>query len=342
MMETVYLSHDSALAYWRAWSAEQGISVREFHNRNSRKTDDLPFRTFPTTSTLAGAVGTKTGIQAALRRSSLPLMTAECPLNVLGPRKPGARSSRTVIYHHSSMRYPKGSFLRVADGVYVCAPELVFAQMADSLTFGALLALGYELCGCYPIGEGSGRVCRPLTTPNRLAAFVAQLRGLRGAKKARVVARQVKAKSASPAETRLSALVATSRVHGGLGFTGVKLNEVISLNPVAQRIAHASALVGDAVWPDVGVVFEYDSATHHGCAPQIARDSRRRSALGANGLVTRSITKEQMSNVLEFQETVLQTFREAGIYAKRMGPKQLDRHMRLRHELWGAAKRAGR
>ena len=38
------------------------------------------------------------------------------------------RTADGLTYHHSSATYPKGSFLKIARGVYVCAPELVFAQ----------------------------------------------------------------------------------------------------------------------------------------------------------------------------------------------------------------------
>lgn len=90
------------------------------------------------------------------------------------------RTADGLTYHHSSATYPKGSFLKIARGVYVCAPELVFAQMASLLPFGALLSLGYELCGCYPVEASEYLVRHPLCSPNRLVAFCSHLRGFKG------------------------------------------------------------------------------------------------------------------------------------------------------------------
>ena len=73
--------------------------------------------------------------------------------------------------------------MRIAEGLFVCSPELVFVQMASCLSFGELLALGYELCGCYPRSTQKSvpLVRRPLTTPNRLMAYAARLNGAKGA-----------------------------------------------------------------------------------------------------------------------------------------------------------------
>ena len=70
-----------------------------------------------------------------------------------------------------------------------------------------------------------------------------------------------------------------------------------------------------------------------GSSLRLSRDSRRRSALAAQGLEIRSITASQLENVFEFQETILHAFRAAGCDFKRLNGKQLDRHMRLRSEL---------
>ena len=77
--------------------------------------------------------------------------------------------------------------------------------MAGSLEFGELLALGYELCGSYPVTRGDGvLVRRPLTTPERLVAFLGQLEDARPVKLARSAALQVRRKSASVMETEVA------------------------------------------------------------------------------------------------------------------------------------------
>lgn len=386
-MSNIYLSHETALEFWRLWSARNSIALRLFHQRRATQTDDLPFRVFPSSAVITHAASTKRDIAKIIegtleaemseelgillqahcdalsrktslkpssnliRQGSMPGATmpdsampsatmpnnsssdAEGMLHVLGCRKPGKRAVKGLAYHHSSATYPKGSFLKVAPGVYVCAPELVFAQMASSLPFGALLALGYELCGCYPLEGKEYLVRHPLCSPNRLTAFCSKLRRFKGSEAAKAAARYVLAKSASPAETSLAIIATTPRNYGGFGVKGARLNEPVRLSCEAERIAHGSMLVCDILWPEFGVAFEYDSSLYHSNATQLSRDSRRRSALAAQGLEVRSITASQFESVFEFQETILHTFRVAGRKFQRLNGKQLDRHMKLRGEL---------
>ena len=198
-MRCICLSHETALEFWRLWSARNGIALHLFHCRKTMQTDDLPFRIFPSSAVLVDSSSAKRTvveiIDGALE-DGVPEELAELlgdrrqrqmcirdrlgacrvvlsethsskrseesgiadsssgagkVLHVLGHRKPGVRTADGLTYHHSSATYPKGSFLKITRGVYVCVPELVFAQMASLLPFGALLSLGYELCGCYPV-----------------------------------------------------------------------------------------------------------------------------------------------------------------------------------------------
>lgn len=356
-MSNLYLSHETALAFWRYWSIRNALSLGVFHCRKAHSTEGLPFRVFPSSSVLASLVETRERLLAILEEALSEgsdvlrhaLAVAECPdastsdgeghramreLHMLGPRKPGIRLQEGVVYHHSTAAFPKRSFLKVAEHVYVCAPELVFVQMAGSLSRGELLALGYEFCGNYPVGQNQFQVRHALSTPNRLGAYAGQIQGAHGVKLARSVARCVHGKSASPAETIMAAVLATPRVYGGLGLSDVKLNEPIGLSDEAERIAHATVLVCDAVWPRDKVVLEYDSVANHLNRAQLSKDSRRRSALAADGFTVRSITGSQLSNVFEFQETVVHAFREKGRYLGRLKGRQLERHMQLRSELF--------
>lgn len=376
-MRSVYLSHDTALRFWREWSIDRAIPLRDFHKCAARTTRDLPARTFPSSSVIRSSLATRSSIVELLGRilretpdgapvralraildgsaifgnpadSSTAFAPFEAPLSprgleggkelgtpvhIVGPRKPGIGRMRGIVYHHSSAAYPRDSFLEVASGVYVSAPELVFVQMAESLSFGALLALGYELCGCYSASSVHASVRHPLCSAERLRAYASRLSDAKGVRLARKVSRQVKPRSASPAETELAAVVSTSRVFGGLGLDKVALNEPVALPRSGQRIAHADTLICDVVWPDERIVLEYDSSAHHTDAAQIARDARRRGGLAAAGFSVRSVTASQFAEALGFQEMVRQAFRESGRYVRKLDAKQMARHMRLRYEL---------
>lgn len=70
---------------------------------------------------------------------------------------------------------------------------------------------------------------RPLTTPNRLMAYAARLNGAKGAKLARAVAKQVRAKSGSVMETELAAIAFTAEVYGGLGIAEALINAPVAI-----------------------------------------------------------------------------------------------------------------
>lgn len=103
------------------------------------------------------------------------LTFVQAPVHVLVEGSQGARDTPVVKKHRTTVAFPRGSFVKVAPSVLVSSPELLFLQMAKALAFGELVALGFELCGCYPLSDelSSSLVRSPLTTPSRLSAFVA-------------------------------------------------------------------------------------------------------------------------------------------------------------------------
>ena len=124
--------------------------------------------------------------------------TVERPLHVLARPKEGRHPTKRVRFHQIAVPLPRGAFLEIAPGIALCSPELVFVQMAESLSAGELIALGYELCGCYPLdaGRSSALVRTQLATPGRLAAFAKRAERIKGSKKARSIIPFLCAKSA--------------------------------------------------------------------------------------------------------------------------------------------------
>lgn len=116
--------------------------------------------------------------------------------------------------------------------MFVTAPELTFVHLATELSFGQLLALGYELCGNYPLPDRSPAplVRTALTTPLQLVSFADAFQNTPGVKLARSVARQVLPKSASPMETEVAALAFTSAKRGGLEMERAVLNKPLTLS----------------------------------------------------------------------------------------------------------------
>ncbi|MEC4176666.1 hypothetical protein VIN30_09435 [Adlercreutzia sp. R7] len=364
-------SHETALDLWRLWSHSHPLSVREFHRRSASKAADLPASVFASSTALGSCAATETearrllsvseacgdkgagfgalpGESDLMRRLRCVLVydgnfwnAAEVPwemgdvrVHVAALRRPGMASSRALRLHHCAGKMPRGALLKISSRLLLCSPELAFVQMGSQMPFGALVALGYELCGCYPSVLRGGRVVRrPLTNPARLRAFCDRVSSVKGVKAARAAARFIMAKSASVMETELAVVLSLSKRRGGLGYTGARLNELVKLSPGAARIARCAELSCDILWPDAKVAFEYDSALHVGSVDQMVRDARKRDALAANGIKLWSVTHRQFESILEFEEISARALRGPSGPRKPMTSDQLTRHGMLRHEI---------
>lgn len=344
-MEVIF-SHTTALDLLRIWSCNHPLALRAFHDLRSRDVGHLPSSHLKGFSSLAHAADTEAAVRAAIesaKRPSLKRMleelwdnaTVERPLHVLARPKEGRHPTKRVRFHQIAVPLPRGAFLEIAPGIALCSPELVFVQMAESLSAGELIALGYELCGCYPLdaGRSSALVRTQLATPGRLAAFAKRAERIKGSKKARSIIPFLCAKSASVKETEMGALLLTPMRRGGLGLPPALANEPVALSDKAVRIARGDRVVCDFLWPQTRVAAEYDGLAFHGERHQQARDSRRRDALLADGFDVVTVTSSQIDSVSEFIEIADALSCKTRGRAPARPASFLDRHLQLRHEL---------
>lgn len=309
----VVFSHNTALFLLRLWSMRHAIPLNVFHSLRSGATSQLPARSLRTSRSLSSCAATMREVGrfvAGMEESSLkkiltgvfdgpPLGTS---VHLLVPSRPGTHSNERITFHQMKEPLPIDALLKLAPGVCCASPELAFVQMGTALDKGAHIALGYELCGCYPIKDRPAMVRAPLTTPQRLDSFIRRAEGIRGVCQARMAARHVRARSASVMETEVSALALTSKKWGGYGLPNAQLNAVVKLSEKAALIARSSYLVVDLLWPDHAVALEYDGAASHEGPSRLARDSRRRDALAAQGINLTTVTSGQFSSIDEFGE----------------------------------------
>lgn len=356
-----YLCSWSALHFLRTWSQARPLPLRAFHDLKRVTNSLLPLGQFATVDKLANCAfryadiltSAKTvdlrelfGAQAQHPTSSdggadhddLPFLATlgEEPLHVLARNGEGTRNSSRVVRHRTSTTlFPRHSFLRIAPRLFVCSPELVFVQLAAVLPFGELLALGYELCGCYPLpsSAGSALVRRPLTTPERLVAYAEELHGSHGVKLARAVARNVQARSASPMETEVAALALTPVKQGGFGLPPARLNHPIALPRKTGALTRTGRVVCDLYWEDNRVALEYDGRESHGTARHQDRDSRKRDALSLSNIDLITLTSAQFHSVTEFSKLMKLVARLLGKQTRKRSAAYLDRHMALRRQL---------
>lgn len=165
-----------------------------------------------------------------VRQVELVRTLGDVPLDaIVGDRtKSHSSTMHTIVL---AGRMPPGSFRRVDEAVYVCAPELCFALLGRGGQVLRLAALGLELCGTYsPMPDQSGRscACPALTERKRLAAYLDMFGHRHGLTMARKALGLVANGSGSPRETGLYLALTTPVRLGGYGLPRPELNATVS------------------------------------------------------------------------------------------------------------------
>lgn len=210
---TTVLSHISALEFWRSAMSDAG-SAR------------VPCRAKP-------PLHPPDAREALGIRPFLSL-----PLHVIA--LDGRRKDSQNLIVHQARALPDGSLRAIAvNGIeaplLVVCPELMFVQMAASLGFVRTVHLGYELCGIFAPDKGhpyGARPRKPLTTPDKLAAYIDNAGSLRGIQQARAALPHVLSLSASPRESTLSMLLTLPYKRGGSNIAHPNMNPLI---PIGKR-----------------------------------------------------------------------------------------------------------
>ena len=315
-------SHITALVLLRIWSCNHPLTLRAFHDLRPRDAGHLPFRHLREPRPIVGSADTEAAVRMAIENVKKPSMrhtldklwdeaSEKNPLHVLVGPKRGRHSTQRILFHQISAPLPSHALLEIAPGIAVCSPEMVFVQMAEALSVAELIAL--------------------LTAPARPSAFVERADRVRGVRKARIAVRYVRAKSASPKETEMDALLLTPQKWGGMGFPEALVNEPVSLSSQAARILRGNRVVCDLLWPQYSLAAEYDGREAHHSRHQQTRDSRRRDALLANGTDVVTITSPQIDGVSDFLEVADAISRKMKRRPLKRTETFWERHLQLRH-----------
>lgn len=215
-----------------------------------------------------------------------PLRYLTPPVHILMSRGGKRRPSRMCACHVRSGSLPRGSLVKVDEGLYVSSPAFCFLQLAKSLSVVGLIQLGDELCGAYLPHEFSetGIIrCPPLTTPTALRMFVERATDWHGSKKALRSLNYMVYGSASPMETALEMILCLPASLGGHGVPAPEMNRCIDMAHAIQYPEDGDLCIGDLVWPDGKLDVEYNSDTVHWSNEARKRDSLRRNRLVSAG-----------------------------------------------------------
>lgn len=288
----IILAHDSSLSYWRSPTAKRGRSL-----------DADEARDF--IDHACGCAHVRT-LDSAL--SSGMLASMRKPLDLLTANRNERRSTKRVRFHCVQTALPDGALVLVDettlfDGtrlhIALSSPEFCFLQMARSLAWFDLTALGFELCGDYALAPDAPRGFlprNPISTPDDLLAFTTNAYNFTGSKTARRAARQILQGSRSPRETKVCMLAHLPRLQGGMGCKAPLLGQEIEAPDPAARILGARTFKPDLYWPEHRVVIEYSNRAWPSAQERLNYDKLVRNAYRMLGITAVSLGKDDLSD----------------------------------------------
>lgn len=283
MAGSLFVSHASALSYWRT---NPPWYVLEGGDRNIRS--------------LRNCMRTASEFQSANVPES---EFGPAPIDILVPADNSPRCPEGFRLHKQHCQLPKHSLYPLWDGVHVVSPELCFVQMCDSLSFAGALELGMELCGTYALrAEGFDDGARrdyALINADTLSKHLESWEGLRGLTLARKASKYLVGGSASPMETKLYLLLCLPLQYGGYNLGRPELNPELDLTPAEIEIVRTTKVKPDLLWRKQGLIVEYDGSQHEE-EQQSKHDALRQTILEGRGYTVRRVTRYQLYNPLAF------------------------------------------
>lgn len=327
---SIVIGFESALEFWRRVRIENPAWAREllgelypdelltsFDNESlaadsSLRPLELPRAPFPYAQHAAKVLG------------------FDGPIDVVVGRQSSRRRSSILNCRVWNGTIADGLIACVDQGVYVCSPELVVAQLASAYGLYRALAMAMEFCGTYAVtAEGN---CEwdmgPLTTAGRIRRVIELSDRFGGKDLARQVSFYCMDGSASPMETSLSIMLSLPRKLGGWGCGKPLLNERIELNGPASRECARSYLVADLLFERAGIDVEYQGREWHTSQEDRASDEARQNALLMMGMNCLFVSKEQI-HCEERLDGIAETIRSmSGLRPHRSAPTPVMRFRR--------------
>lgn len=321
----IILAHESSLAYWRSPTARRGQSL-----------DAAEASVF--IDRACGCAHVQT-LDSAL--SSGMLADVSKPLELLTANRNERRSTKRARFHCVQTALPAGALVLVdettlPDGtklhIALSSPEFCFLQMARSLAWFDLIALGFELCGDYALAPDAPRGFlprSPISTPDDLLAFATNAYNFTGSKTARRAARQILQGSRSPRETKVCMLAHLPRLQGGMGCKAPLLGQEIEAPDPAARILGARTFKPDLYWPEYRMAVEYSNRAWPSAQERLNYDKLVRNAYRMLGITAISLGKDDLSDNARLRKR----FELVNRKCKRRLQTPNDRHLARQREL---------
>ena len=201
----------------------------------------------------------------------LALTTGKHPdLDVAVPSKElrlRMNGTHNTIYG-STRSLPPHSFIEVDDGIAISCPELIFLEMVDVMPLMRLVMLGHELCGTFsrdPHDPRNGEAtlsCPPLTSCERIEAFIRETKWNAHAEQALRALSLVSDNAWSPTESIVAAVASLPYEEWGYGFGRCILNKRIDTSTGLALATGKDSRRPDILFEGTPVGLNYDGAIH--------------------------------------------------------------------------------
>ncbi|MBO7674011.1 MAG: hypothetical protein J6S63_03265 [Atopobiaceae bacterium] len=219
--------------------------------------------------------------------------------HLLVPRGVDHNRMEGVDRHVWQSHIPNDSFFKLTQQVYVSTPEFSFLQLAGLLSQQQLILVGYWLCAKYRIREDGLTIpVEPITSVEKLGAYLDDAEGCYGARKARRALAWVVDNARSAQEVNSSMLASLPLRMGGYGFGKPVINARIDardLDPSTLDREDRQFFEIDLYWPKKRVGLEYDGIDHL-YPDQVRKDKRRLNCLLANDIRLLAVMYDQIAD----------------------------------------------
>ena len=168
----------------------------------------------------------------------------------------------------STRSLPPHSFIEVDDGIAISCPELIFLEMVDVMPLMRLVMLGHELCGTFsrdPHDPRNGEAtlsCPPLTSCERIEAFIRETKWNAHAEQALRALSLVSDNAWSPTESIVAAVASLPYEEWGYGFGRCILNKRIDTSTGLALATGKDSRRPDILFEGTPVGLNYDGAIH--------------------------------------------------------------------------------
>ena len=314
----LYVSHDSALHYWRT---NPPLYVLDGLRQNIRKLQGCP--------------------NSAEEAYSFALSENEFgprPIDVLVP--PGAQrvGAQRLKHHVQTADLPPHALCPIYGGIHVVSPEVCLVQVCATHSTLEAFEIGVELCGTYALRPGAtedeAKRDYALVDAARFQRHVESWERMRGLARARDVANYLANGSASPMETKLYLLLCLPQKYGGYNFASPELNPSLEVPSSARGAFRQNKVKPDMLWRKAGVVVEYDGA-YHDNPHQAARDALRKSVFESMGYTVFTFKRWHVYDPLVFDEMAKALAKRLGKRIRPLTAKQSFARDALREQLLG-------